>query len=44
MPLVSAKCTHCGCEQQVDTTKESTICHDCGQPFIVEKGIIVPQW
>lgn len=39
MPLVAAKCTQCGSNLQVDSSKEATICPYCGTPFITEKAI-----
>lgn len=39
MPLVNAKCTHCGANLKVDNTKDAAICEFCGTPYIVEKAI-----
>lgn len=39
MPLVSAKCTNCGANLEVDNTKDAAICPYCGTPYIVEKAI-----
>lgn len=39
MPLVSAKCTNCGANLEVDDTKDAAICPYCGTPYIVEKAI-----
>ena len=39
MPLVSAKCTNCGANLEVDNTKDAAICQYCGTPYIVEKAI-----
>ena len=37
--LVSAKCTNCGANIEVDKQKEAGICQHCGSAFIVEKAI-----
>ncbi len=37
--LVSAKCTNCGSNIEVDKEKEAGICQHCGSAFIVEKAI-----
>ena len=37
--LVSAKCTNCGSNIEVDKEKEAGICPQCGSAFIVEKAI-----
>lgn len=37
--LVSAKCTNCGANIEVDKEKEAGICSYCGSAFIVEKAI-----
>ena len=39
MPLVSAKCTNCGANLNVDNTKDAAVCPYCGSAFIVEKAI-----
>lgn len=39
MPLVSAKCTNCRANLEVDNTKDAAICPYCGTPYIVEKAI-----
>ena len=39
MPLVAAKCTNCGSNLQVESTKEAAVCEYCGSAFIVEKAI-----
>ena len=39
MALVQAKCTNCGANLEVDSSKEAAICQACGTPFIVEKAI-----
>jgi len=39
MPLVAAKCTQCGVNLQVDSTKDAVMCEFCGTPFITEKAI-----
>ncbi|MBQ7277749.1 MAG: leucine-rich repeat protein [Clostridia bacterium] len=39
MPLVSAKCTNCGANLEVDSVKDAAICPYCGSPYIVEKAI-----
>ena len=37
--LVSAKCTNCGANIEVDKEKEAGICQHCGSAYIVEKAI-----
>ena len=37
--LVSAKCTNCGANIEVDKGKEAGICPHCGSAYIVEKAI-----
>ena len=39
MPLVNAKCTNCGANLNVDSSKEAAVCEYCGSAFIVEKAI-----
>lgn len=39
MPIVSAKCTNCGSNLNVDNTKDAMVCPYCGSAFIVEKAI-----
>ena len=39
MPLVNAKCTNCGANLEVDSSKDAAICQYCGSAFIVEKAI-----
>lgn len=39
MALVPAKCTNCGGQIEVDSTKEAGICKHCGTAFITEKAI-----
>ncbi len=39
MSLVPAKCTQCGANIKVDSTKEASVCEYCRTPFIVEKAI-----
>ena len=39
MPFVQAKCTICGAELKIDSSKEAAICESCGNAFIVEKAI-----
>lgn len=39
MPLVAAKCTQCGANLEVDSTKDATVCPHCNTPFITEKAI-----
>lgn len=39
MPFVAAKCTECGGNLQIDSTKDAAICPYCGTPFVVEKAI-----
>ncbi len=37
--LVAAKCTQCGANIQVDSTREAGICPHCGTAFITEKAV-----
>lgn len=39
MPLVNAKCTNCGANLNVDSTKDAAVCSYCGSAYIVEKAI-----
>lgn len=39
MPLVPAKCTQCGSNLEIDSSKEAAICPFCNTPFITEKAI-----
>ena len=39
MPLVQAKCTNCGANLQVESTKDAAVCENCGTAFIIEKAI-----
>lgn len=39
MPLISAKCTNCGANLEVDNTKEAAICSYCGSAYVVEKAV-----
>lgn len=39
MPLVAAKCTQCGANLQIDSSKEAAICPNCNTPFVSEKAI-----
>jgi hypothetical protein len=39
MPLVSAKCTSCGANLEVDNAKDAAICPYCNTPYVVEKAI-----
>ncbi len=39
MPFVPARCTQCGAELSVDSSKDAAICNYCGTPFVVEKAI-----
>ena len=39
MPLVHAKCTNCGANLEVDSSKHAAICQYWGSAFIVEKAI-----
>lgn len=39
MPLINAKCTNCGANLNVDSSKEAAVCEYCGSAFIVEKAI-----
>jgi len=40
MPLVAAKCTQCGANLQIDSTKDAAICPNCNTAFVTEKAII----
>ena len=39
MPLVDAKCTNCGANLKVDSSKDAVICEFCGSAFVVEQAI-----
>ncbi len=39
MGFIPARCTQCGAEIKVDSSKEAGICEHCGTPFITEKII-----
>ena len=39
MPLIQAKCTNCGANLEVDSSKDAAICPYCKAPYIVEKAI-----
>lgn len=39
MSFVQAKCTNCGANLTVDSSKDAAICEYCGTPFIVENAI-----
>ena len=39
MPLVNAKCTNCGANLKIDSSKDAAICEFCGSAFIVEKAV-----
>lgn len=39
MPLVNAKCTNCGSNLKVDSSKDAAICEFCGSAFVVEKAV-----
>lgn len=39
MPFVPAKCTQCGANIEVDSSKDAGICKYCGTAFITEKAI-----
>lgn len=39
MPLVKAKCTNCGANLEVDSSKDAAICPYCKTAYIVEKAI-----
>ena len=39
MPLISARCTNCGANLEVDNTKDAAICPYCGSAYIVEKAV-----
>ena len=39
MALVAAKCTQCGGQIEVDSTKEAGICIHCGTAFVTEKVV-----
>ena len=39
MAMVPAKCTNCGGQIEVDSSKEAGICKHCGTAFITEKAI-----
>jgi ribosomal protein L7/L12 len=39
MPIVPAKCTQCGANIDIDSTRDAGICQYCGTAFITEKAI-----
>ena len=39
MSIVPAKCTSCGANLTVDSSKDAAICEYCNTPYIVEKAI-----
>lgn len=39
MPLIPVKCTSCGANLEVDTTKEFSGCQYCGSVFIIKKPV-----
>jgi predicted RNA-binding Zn-ribbon protein involved in translation (DUF1610 family) len=39
MPIVQAKCTNCGANLEVDSTKDAAVCPFCGAAYVVEKAI-----
>ena len=39
MPIVPAKCTQCGSNLEIDSSKDAGICPYCGTAFITEKAI-----
>lgn len=39
MSFVAAKCTECGAQIEVDSSKEAGVCKYCGVPFVTEKVI-----
>lgn len=39
MPLISAKCTNCGANLEVDNTKEAAVCPYCNTAYVVEKAV-----
>lgn len=39
MPLISAKCTNCGADLEVDNIKDEAICQYCGSAFVVERAV-----
>ena len=39
MPFVEAKCTNCGANLKVDSTKDAAVCPYCDTPYIVEKAV-----
>lgn len=39
MPIVPAKCTNCGADLQVDSSKDAAVCPYCNTAYIVEKAI-----
>lgn len=39
MPLISAKCTNCGANLEVDNTKDAAVCPYCNTAYVVEKAV-----
>lgn len=39
MPIVQAKCTNCGANLEVDSTREAAVCPFCGTAYVVEKAV-----
>ena len=39
MPITAAKCTQCGANVYVDSSRYETVCDFCGTPFIVKRDI-----
>lgn len=39
MPFVSAKCTNCGANLEVDNTKDAAVCPYCNTPYVIEKAV-----
>jgi len=39
MPMISAKCTNCGANLNVDNSKDAAICPFCGSTYVAEKAI-----
>lgn len=41
MALVSAECTQCGSNIEIEDSKEAGVCQHCGIAFITEKQLII---
>ncbi len=39
MTFVAAKCTQCGANLEIESTKDAAICPNCNTPFVVEKAV-----